>query len=434
MRLVRPGAPLSAVIIAILTALLAVPGAAFAQDTETPEDSGTAALRFMIGGKSCALYYFIDGELMAEGLHEGIVTEFMEVTAGEQVIEAYCAGEGPWMGTDGRVLKAKLQLEPGSETTLSTANGGKGPFNVSLRTIPNKPKPKVAQTQLRVVNLCQECGAVNVAGKGKPVAKDLRFKMTGKYQAVKPGEQRLVMTPKGSSVKKVRIDPFELEPGTANTLFLTMSLSDGTFTPVAVLDGEAASVLFLNASREPTVVDVYVDGRKAARKLTSRQAAPKASNMLYGEHLVQVVEAGKSVTEGLLGEATIDFPIGPTAVEVFAGDTLEAVPIVAIKAPKAETPQIRFAHVDPEIPPVSIEIEGLDPIEGLAVGAATDYITLPGESSYVWIRLASNPETIYHETPLDLTSGQNVTAYVGGSAAVPSVDFVIVVDPVAKKK
>lgn len=423
-----------AFVIAVLAALLVIPSSAMAQEAEAPEDPGTAALRFMMGGNSCALSYFIDGEPMAEGLNEGFVTEFMEVAAGEQVIEVYCAGEGPWMGTEGRVLKAKLQLEPGSETTLSTANGGKGPFNVSLRTIPNKPKPKVAQTQLRVVNLCQECGAVDVAGKGKPVAKNLGFKKTGKYQAVKPGEQRLVMTPKASSVKKVKIDPFELEPGTANTLFLTMSLSDGTFTPVAVLDGEAASALFLNASREPTVVDVYVDGKKVAKKLSSRQAAPKASNMLFGEHLVQVVETGKTATDGLLGEATIDFPIGATAVEVFAGDTLEAVPIVASKVPKAETPQIRFAHVDPEIPPVNIEIEGFDPIEALAVGEVTDYITLPGDSSYVWIRLASNPETIYHETPLDLTSGQNVTAYVGGSSAVPSVDFVLVVDPVAKKQ
>ena len=212
-----------------------------------------------------------------------------------------------------------------------------------------------------------------------------------------------------------------------------MSLSDGTFTPVAVLDGEAASALFVNASREPTVVDVYVDGKKVAKKLSSRQAAPKASNMLFGEHLVQVVETGKTATDGLLGEATIDFPIGATAVEVFAGDTLEAVPIVANRVPKAETPQIRFAHVDPEIPPLNIEIEGFDPIEALAVGEVTDYITLPGDSSYVWIRLASKPETIYHETPLELTSGQNVTAYLGGSSAIPSVDFVLVVDPVAKK-
>ena len=58
-----------AFVIAVLAALLAFPGSAMAQDAETPEDPGTAALRFMIGGNSCALSYFIDGEPMAEGLH-----------------------------------------------------------------------------------------------------------------------------------------------------------------------------------------------------------------------------------------------------------------------------------------------------------------------------------------------------------------------------
>ena len=71
---------------------------------------------------------------------------------------------------------------------------------------------------------------------------------------------------------------------------------------------------------------------------------------------------------------------------------------------------------------------------GLEPGSWTDYLTVPGSSSYAWIRPSDDPASIYHELPLDLGPNENVTAYLGGSPDIPSVELVLVSDPLAKGK
>jgi hypothetical protein len=102
------------------------------------------------------------------------------------------------------------------------------------------------------------------------------------------------------------------------------------------------------------------------------------------------------------------------------------------RATKPKTSRIRFAHVDPEIPAVDIELRGMDPVLGLEPGSWTDYLTVPGNSTYAWIRPSDDPASIYHELPLDLGPNENVTAYLGGSPEIPTVELVIVSDPLAR--
>ncbi|MEA2026231.1 MAG: DUF4397 domain-containing protein [Chloroflexota bacterium] len=438
-------------VIAVLIALLVMPGLALAQEAEEPVTSADpaevvapvemAGVRLLHGHAHGPADFFVDGELLHEGLEFGQITDYLDVPAGKRLLQA--VGEGMTTDQLGDQLgsgvfpdsaAATLKLKAGARYT-AVANGA-GP-GIEIKLIQDKAKPKVGQAQARVVSLCYACGPMSysIAGSKKPVAKYLHYpegKLVGKYAKVKPGEVDLIPRVVNGPGQAADFEPVSIDPGTVMTLFVLGS-EPASITLVSAVDAAISSARFMNASRVPPVLDVYVDGKKAAKRLGPGQSAPKVANLLSGEHLVQVVEVGSKPARGTLAEATVSFPAGAVAVEVGAGESIEAVTAPTSVVAKAKTPQVRFAHIDPEIPAVRIEIEGLDPVERLELGEWTDYITLSGDSSYLWIRPADDPNGIYHELPLDLVAGENYTAYLGGSATIPTVDLVIARDAVARK-
>ena len=459
MRRTRFGTPSVAIVIAALVALLVIPGSAFAQEAESVESTEpmasaepaeeaapveTAKVRFLHGSLHGPIDAYVGGDLMLEGLEFGQISDYMDVPVGGQLLEV--VGQGMTLdeargmygtGVFPNIAEATQTLKADAAYTvvvnLSDASG------TEFLILKDKPKPAAGKAMLRVVGgICEACGQLDYAieGSRKMLAQNLHYdddRFAGKYLKLKPGELDVSLRVHGNKKPAADFEPVVLEPGTSNSLYVVGRLDNGTVTLVPAVDAALSSARFMNASRQPPVLDVYVDGKKVAKRLGPGQPAPKASSLLSGEHLVQIVEVGKKPADGTLAEATVDFLPGATAVEVGAGESIEAMSAPASVAAKAKTPQIRFAHIDPEIPAVNIEIEGLDPVEGLAAGEWTDYITLPGDSSYLWIRPADDPNGIYHEMPLDLGPG-NSTAYLGGSAAIPTVDFVIVKDKAAKKK
>jgi|GEM_PF-4499938 len=459
MRHTRFGTPSVAIVIAALIALLVIPGSAFAQEAEPVESAEsmasaepaeeaaspkTARVRFLHGSLHGPIDAYVGGELMLEELEFGQISDYMDVPAGEQLLEVVGQGmrldEARGMygtGVFPNIAEATQKLKAGATYTavvnLSDASG------TEFLILKDKPKPAAGKAMVRVVGgICEACGQLDYAVEGsrKMLAENLHYdddRYAGKYLKMKPGELDVILRVHGNKKPAADFEPVVLEPGTSNSLYVVGRLDNRTVTLVPAVDAALSSARFMNASRVPPVLDVYVDGKKVAKRLGPGQAAPKASNLLSGNHLVQVVEVGKKPVDGTLAEATMSFPAGAVAVEVGAGESIEAVSAPTGVVAKAKTPQIRFAHVDPEIPAVNIEIEGLDPVEGLAVGEWTDYLTLPGDSSYLWIRPADDPNGIYHEMPLDLGPG-NYTAYLGGSAAIPTVEFVIVKDKAARKK
>jgi len=309
---------------------------------------------------------------------------------------------------------------------------------VELVVVADKPKPSAGKAQARVVSLCAECGPVRYDAlyHKKALAKKLDYakgKRAGKYVPVKSGPLQLVAGVRGADDPLAGFETVDIAPGTSYSLFV-VGQGPSAVMLVPALDAAISSARFLNASREPIVADVYVDGRKVAQRIDPGQAANKPSQLLAGEHLVQVVEAGMKPAAGTLHEGVVDFPAGPVAVEVVAGKSLEALPMPTSLASKPKTTRIRFAHVDPEIPAVDIELRNMEPVLRLEPGQWTDYMTVPGNSSYAWIRPSDDVSSIFHEVPLDLGPRENVTAYLGGSPEIPSVDIVIVSDPFAKGK
>lgn len=409
---------------AALIGALAVPAAVLGQEGEATTEP-TAKMRFLAGHRFGPTDLLVGGEPIYVGLGYGAITDYVDVPAGVFVLEA----DGP-QSTEASV---DLKADDHYTAVLVPVEGG-----VELAVVADTPKPKAGKAQARVVSLCAECGPVrfDALGQKKALAKTLDYakgKRAGKYVPVRTGPLQLVADVRGADDTLPDFDTVDIAPGTSHSLFV-VGQDPSAVMLVPALDAAISSARFLNASREPFVVDVYVDGMKVAKRIYPGQAARKPSQLLAGEHLVQVVEAGQKPAAGTLREGAVDFPFGAVAVEAVAGTSLEALPMPTSRATKPETSRIRFAHVDPEIPAVDIELRGMEPVLRLEPGQWTDYMTVPGNSSYAWIRPSDDLASILHEVPLDLGPNENVTAYLGGSPEIPSVDIVIVSDPVAKAK
>jgi hypothetical protein len=463
--------PSALIISAALIALLLIPAGVLAQEAEPSEPAESAAptesaepaatetteeapppamakVRFLHGAQAGPLDLYVDGELLATMGGFGEIGDFMEIPAGKPLLEIWDSGVDPVAAkaaggdlADMGYAKAKAKLKADTMSTI-VATPDQGGFT-EIKVVGHKPKPAAGKALVSFVNLCSNCEPLTVVPDGtkakkavakKAIAKKAKYAKPSKAKAVEPGELDLQVL-EGKKLKKAADpDAVMLDPDTIYTLFgIGWTQADQPYAIVPAVDAQSSSVRFLNASRQPPVVDVYVDGKKVAGRLGPRHPAPKLANVLSGEHLVQVTEVGKKPADGLISEATVMFPAGTVASEIGAGESIEAVAAPASLAAKAATPQIRFAHIDPETPAVNIEIEGLDPVEGLAVGEWTDYMPLPGGESYLWIRPADDPGGIYHETPFGVDPG-NSTVFVGGSAAIPTVEIVVSPDPVLKAK
>jgi hypothetical protein len=415
-------------------ALLALPANVLAQEdaaSATAEPVEMAKVRFLHGSHAGNLDFLVDGTVMSEGQDLGLVSEYTDIPAGKRAIRIRMSGHPE----DSSLAEKTIKFKPGTHSTIVGNDGVHNSSVTEIRVIKDNPKPVVGKTQLRVVNLCSNCSGVSVlpdAGKAKAVAKKLGFLKASKYVNTKPGELDLKVKPGDTNQVTWDIDPVDLEDSTAKTLFLTRWIIDGTFVPVLATDAAASRLQALNASRVGPPVDVFVDGKLVSKKLAPGQAA-KPITLLSGQHLVQVIETGSASAEGVAAAQEMTLQPGAQAMIVGVGSTLETAPAPTSKAPVAKTPKLRFVHADAETPTVDIEIRDLEPIEDLAFGDMTDYITLASDSSYFWIRPDDGSGGPFHEAPLDLGPG-NYTAYVGGVPDEGTVELVIVPDLVAKKK
>lgn len=445
MYLTRFRRPLTAIIIAALAVLLVVPGSVLAQESDPVAEATApemAKVRFLHGARAGAMDLYVADELALQSLEFGQVSDYVDVLAGSQPLEAVGSEYGLVEGREAKddpagqtgYTDTVAKLKPGSVNTVVLVADESG-LN-ELWVIKDKPKPKAGKSLVRFVGLCSNCGPVDfVVDKAKkPLAKNLHYldKVESKYVPVKPGELDLEMREFGQKKPVADFDPVTVLPGSSSTLYGVGWVIDDSMTLVPVLDAAISSVRALNASREAPALDVYVDGKLAAKKLAPGQPG-KPKDTLSGEHLVQVVAAGADPAGGTLAEGMVMLEPGAQAMIVGVGSSLEAVAAPTTTAKAAKTPQIRFVHADADTPTVDIDLRDLDLIEGLAFGDVTDYVTLPSDSSYVWIRPFDGSGGPLHETPLDLGPG-NYTAYLGGSADDATVEFVIVQDATAKKK
>lgn len=211
-----------------LTALLALPGAALAQD-----DMGTAMVRVLHGSPDApAVDVYADGGAILGDVPFGVVSEYLEVPGGTYRIQVVPAGasleEGPV------VIDAPLTFEGGTMTTVAATNSL---ASIEAQVIADVPAPVAEGTQVRVVHFSADAPAVDVAlDGGDVVVAALAYPSATGYLDLPAGEYDLEIRAAGSTDVAFDIPALTLEAGKSYSAFAIGSLADGSFTVLPALD------------------------------------------------------------------------------------------------------------------------------------------------------------------------------------------------------
>ena len=304
---------------------LVAPGLAAAQDVVEPEP---ASVRFLSGSFHGPADVYADGVLVAEGLEFATATEYLDLPGGdvrfetvgqgmmlEEVRDSYGTGLFP------NAAEATQALKPGTAYTVIVNGSDSG--HTEFRFTQDKATPKAGKVQARVIDMCTYCGPLDFyAGKAKkPFAKGLDYKpakQASKYAKVKAGELDVVPRVQGFKKPAGDFEPVTLEPGTANSLYMVGRWDAGTMTLVPLLDAAVSNQRVLNASAAGPKLDVYVDGKRVARKVAPGKTL-KVKNVLADEHEVQLVTAGADPAEAALVQGSVVLEPGPSLMSLGVG-------------------------------------------------------------------------------------------------------------------
>ena len=176
---------------------LALPIAAVAQDT--------ASVRVLHGSPDApAVDVYADGAAVLEDVPFGVISDYLEVSAGEHRFQVVPAGasleEGPV------VIDATLTLEPATKTTVAATNAL---ASIEATVISDAPAPTAEGTQVRVVHLSADAPAVDVAlDDGDVVVAGAAYPAASDYLSLPAGEYDLEIRPAGATDVAFDIDPF----------------------------------------------------------------------------------------------------------------------------------------------------------------------------------------------------------------------------------
>jgi hypothetical protein len=197
-------------------------------------EADTALVRVLHGSPDApAVDVYANGGAVLTDVPFGVISDYLEVPAGEYQIQVVAAGADP---ADGAVIDATLTFEAGTRTTVAATNFVE---SIEAQVISDEPAPTADEAQIRVVHLSADSPAVNIAPDGeRPLIRRLAYPDATDYLTVPAGEYDLEVRPAGEDRTTVAfdIDPLTLEAGTSYSAFAIGSLADGTFTVLPAVD------------------------------------------------------------------------------------------------------------------------------------------------------------------------------------------------------
>ena len=178
---------------------------------------------------------YVNGAETLSDVPFGVISEYLEVPAGEYQIQVFPASEEP--ATEGAVIDAMLTFEAGTMTTVAATNNV---ATIEAQVIADAPAPVVDQAQVRIVHLSADAPAVDIAPDGaEPIVSELAYPPATEYLTVPAGDYDLEVRPAGSMDVALQLDPVTLEAGTSYSVFAIGSLEGGTLTVLPAVDAVA---------------------------------------------------------------------------------------------------------------------------------------------------------------------------------------------------
>jgi len=218
----------------LAAALLSVSAiGAAAQSPSVAPMADTAWVRVLHASPDApAVDIYADGTEILSDVPFGVISEYLEVPAGDHQIQVFAASPDP--ATDGAVIDAVLTFAAGSMTTVAATNNV---ATIEAQVIADAPAPVVDQAQVRVVHLSADAPAVDIAPDGaEPIVAALAYPDATDYLTVPGGEYDLEVRPAGTMDVALQLDPVLLEAGKSYSVFAIGSLAGGTLQVLPAVD------------------------------------------------------------------------------------------------------------------------------------------------------------------------------------------------------
>ena len=407
----------------ILSAALALPAVAAAQDT--------AQVRVLHGvGDAPAVDVYAGKNKIVDALEFGQLTDYLTVPADTYRIRVLPAGAA--LKDSDPVIDAKLTFDGGTATTVA-ATGTLA--ELVPQVIADDPAPTVENAQVRVAHLAL-APAVDIAIKGGDVVvPDLAYPDTSGYLDVPPGTYTFEVRAAGTEDVVTEVGPLDLAAGTSSTAFAVGDLAAGSFAVVPSADASiptSAQVRVLHGSPDAPAIDVVVNGVRVFGNLPFGSNSPYL-NVPVGTNNIRIVAAGSPEDAAVL-EADLDLE-GGSRTTIVASNALEAIEANVFDDAtntKGKRAQLRIAHLSADAPAVDIAADGSKPkdalLKGVAYQDASGYLPLKAGEYDLDVRTPGKKGVIADLAPVSVAAGTNYSAYAIGSPADGSFQVVILVD------
>ena len=323
----------------------------------------------------------------------------------------------------------------GATTTRAATGNGNASMNAPGANASGGPSASI-----RVAHMSSDAPAVDVAIDGQQVFTDVSFPEISEYLSVPAGQHRIRITEAGSSntVLYNETATFDARP---YTLVASGEVSTGTrsstdFGVSLLADRTApssanASIRLAHVSPDAGPVDVTINdtGRVLFDNVTFSNASRYAE--VPGGNYTLDIRRATGNDSGPVVESFDPEVSNGTAYTVFTAGYLTpsrapvSVSFEPITATDGLGATIRFAHVAPDVGPVSVFVNGQLADRSLPYSATTEYFEVPAGNRTVTVTTPNASEPLYQEV-IGLNASTNYTVVAAGETASDGRPF----DPV----
>jgi hypothetical protein len=190
--------------------------------------------------------------------------------------------------------------------------------------------------------------------------------------------------------------------------------------PVAAAD--QARIRVVHASPDAPAVDVYVND-EIVDALTDVPFGAISGYLAVpaGDYNVKVYAAGSTTDPVIDADVMLAAGKSYTVAAINPVASIEAAVFVDEPMLAEDAAQVRVVHLSPDAPAVDVAPDGADPADAVVMGLefpnATGYLSLPGGSYDLEVRLAGETTVALQLDPLALENGKAYSVFAIGSAA-----------------
>ena len=378
----------------------------------------------------------VDGELAFSKAGYGASTGYAKLDAGLRQVTVTPSGGVA------ALLHEKLTLVEGtSYSAFALADGA----SVSLLSVADRPAASQDKAQLRLLHAVADAPAVDIRLErpdGPSLFDGVKFKQLTDYVSVDPGNYRLVLAAAGAPDALINVESVTLAAGKVYTAIARGTLSGSDATPfvtsllsddeqgdqISDLTPSKARVMLVHASPDAPAVDAFFDGSPVSSDPLSFPQASGYLEIAAGKRRLAINAAGTN-TAVIKASPVLEAGASYSIFAINKVDKIEPLVLVdKISTPAAGWAHLRFVHLVPDAPKVSVKFRGHDVFTHLSFKDATAFTPVPGGTGKLEVVLAADGQTVVTLPHVDLSSGASYTIFARGIAAAGKLGATVVVN------